>query len=258
MVGHQKAARHRALPILLFAGLGVLPACSSAPETMERPPIRAGADDPAETAPVFSPDLPVILAFGDSLTAGHDVDRDMAYPAQLQRRLDREGYNYRVINQGVSGDTTSGGLARLNSALDLEPEVVILELGANDGLRGVPLDTARENLATMIEAFQTVDTRVILAGLTLPRNYGPDRIREFENIFNDLATEYDTALIPFFLEGLVDLDALDSGQADPLDFARYMQSDGTHPTAAGYTIVSETVFDTIEPYLVRTEGAGND
>lgn len=241
------------MPILLFAGLGMLSACSSPPETMEGPPPRRAVESPAETAP----NLPVILAFGDSLTAGHDVDRDMAYPAQLQRRLDAEGYAYRVVNQGVSGDTTSGGLARLENALELEPEVVILELGANDGLRGVPLDTARENLAVMIEAFQSVEARVVLAGLTLPRNYGPDRIREFEDMFTGLAAEYDTALIPFFLEGLVDLAALDSGRADPRDFAQYMQSDGTHPTAAGYTIVSETVFDAIEGHLVRDDG-GND
>jgi acyl-CoA thioesterase-1 len=258
MGGHQKAARHRAFPILLFAGLSVLPACSSTSETMEGPPIPGDLQRPAATSPTSASDLPVILAFGDSLTAGHDVDRDMAYPSQLQRRLDEEGYAYRVVNQGVGGDTTSGGRARLARALELEPEVVILELGANDGLLGVPIPTARENLAAMIEAFQSVETHVVLAGLTLPRNYGPDRIREFEDMFTGLADEYDTALIPFFLEGLVDLEALDSGQADPRDFARTMQSDGTHPTAAGYTIVSETVFDAIEPYLARAEGTAND
>ena len=100
------------------------------------------------------------------------VDARVSYPAQLQEELDRLGYHYRVVNQGVSGETTSGGLARLGGALTLDPELVILELGANDGLRGIPIEVARKNLATMIEAFKERETMVVLAGLTLPRNYG--------------------------------------------------------------------------------------
>jgi acyl-CoA thioesterase-1 len=217
------------------------------PVDQENPP-RAGL------APSPDPDLPVILAFGNSLTAGHDVDPRMSYPSQLQRRLDEEGYAYRVVNLGIDGDTTSGGLARLEGALGLQPKLVILELGANDGLRGTSLAAARENLATMIEAFQSIGARVVLAGLTLPRNYGPDYIGDFEDMFSGLSTEHDTILIPFFLEGLVDLEALDRGEASPRDFARYMQSDGTHPTAEGYTIVADTVFVAIEPFL---EGAAD-
>ena len=184
-------------------------------------------------------DLPIILAFGDSLTFGTGVDRELSYPSQLQDELDRRGYNYRVINSGVSGETTSGGIARLETALALEPEIVILELGGNDGLRGVPVEVARENLRTMIAAFNEIGSRVILAGMTLPLNYGPDYIRSFESIYTDLAEELDVVRIPFFLEGLIE------------EYERYMQRDGIHPTGEGYTIVVATVIDTIEPYLIH-------
>lgn len=166
------------------------------------------------------------------------VDARVSYPAQLQDELDRLGYHYRVVNQGVSGETTSGGLARLGGALTLNPELVILELGANDGLRGIPIEVARKNLATMIEAFKERETMVVLAGLTLPRNYGPDYIREFEAMFTGLAEQYETALIPFFLEGVAGDRALN-------------QADGIHPTGEGYAIVVDNVLETIETYLKK-------
>ena len=176
--------------------------------------------------------------FGDSLTAGYGVDADVSYPAQLQGELDRLGYSYRVVNQGIAGDTTSGGIARLSGALDLEPEVVILELGANDGLRGIPIEVARANLATMIEAFNEIGTRVVLAGLTLPRNYGPEYVQDFEDMFVGLADEYGVERIPFFLEGLAGVRSLNL-------------PDGIHPTGEGYTIVVENVLETIEPFLTK-------
>ena len=184
-------------------------------------------------------DLPIILAFGNSLTFGSGVDRELSYPSQLQDELNRLGYAYRVVNSGVSGDTTSGGIARLRMALELQPEIVILELGGNDGLRGVPVEVARDNLRTMIAAFNEIGSRVILAGMTLPLNYGPDYIRDFEAIYVELAEEFDVVRIPFFLEGLVE------------EYERYMQSDGIHPTGEGYTIVVATVINTIEPYLTN-------
>jgi acyl-CoA thioesterase-1 len=194
---------------------------------------------PDTSNPEPNADLPIILAFGDSLTFGSGVDRALSYPSQLQDELERLGYAYQVVNSGVSGDTTSGGVARLNMALALEPEIVILELGGNDGLRGVPVEVARDNLRTMIAAFNDIGSRVILAGMTLPLNYGPDYIRDFESIYVELAEEFDVVRIPFFLEGLIE------------EYERYMQSDGIHPTGEGYTIVVETVVNTIKPYLLN-------
>ncbi len=212
---------------------------------------REAPDGLSAPAAAIDPNRPVILAFGDSLTNGYEVDRELSYPSQLQDRLDALGYSHQVVNMGFDGETTSGAVARLQGALELEPEVVILEFGGNDGLRGTPIEVATENLATLIAAFSEIGSTVVLAGLTLPRNYGPDYIQAFENMYIDLAEEHEIELIPFFLEGLVDLEALDTPGATLADSVRYMQSDGTHPTGEGYTIVAETVLDAIEPYLTR-------
>ena len=220
-----------AITFSLSAGAG---ACSSQPD--DDPP-QPGSQAPDTSRQELKAERPIILAFGDSLTFGSGVDRELSYPSQLQDELDRRGYAYRVINSGVSGDTTSGGVARLNTALALEPQIVILELGGNDGLRGIPVEVARDNLRTMIAAFKEIGSRVILAGMTLPRNYGPDYIQAFESIYVEVAEEFDVVRIPFFLEGLIE------------EYERYIQSDGIHPTGEGYTIVVATVVDTIEPYL---------
>ncbi len=220
--------------LTIFAVLALAGGCRTEPEPDRSPTPRAVAAVPAAS----DPDLPVILAFGDSLTAGYGVDAEVSYPAQLQRELDRRGYSYRVVNQGIDGDTTSGGIARLSGALDLEPELVILELGGNDGLRGIPIEVARANLATMIEAFNEIGTRVVLAGLTLPRNYGPEYIQDFEDMFVGLAAKYSVERIPFFLEGLAGVRSLNL-------------PDGIHPTGEGYTIVVENVLETIEPLLKK-------
>ncbi len=179
---------------------------------------------------------PVILAFGNSLTAGHGVLASESYPSQLQRALDEKGYQYHVVNQGISGDTTAGGLSRIDAALAMKPEIVILELGANDGLRGLPSIEMRRNLEEMITQFKNNGAKVVLAGLTLPRNYGPDYIRDFENTYRDLAKEYEITLIPFFLEGV-------AARAD------LNQPDGIHPTGAGYKIITKTVLETLQPLL---------
>jgi acyl-CoA thioesterase-1 len=184
----------------------------------------------------MSEDREVILAFGDSLTAGHGVMASESYPAQLQKKLDERGFKYRVVNQGISGDTTTGGLSRIDAALAAKPKIVILELGANDGLRGLPVQETKRNLEEMIVKFQAIGSHVVLAGMTLPLNYGPDYIRNFENLFVDLARQYHTELIPFFLQGV-------AARADlNLD-------DGIHPTGRGYTIIAQTVFKAIEPLL---------
>jgi acyl-CoA thioesterase-1 len=151
-------------------GSSALPGTEPSPET--KPP--APADD-----------RPIILAFGDSLTAGSGLPPGSGYPEMLQLELDKRGYRYHVVNAGIGGDTTGGGVARLQSALDLHPEIVVLELGGNDGLRGLPTDSMQANLEEMIGAFQKGGARVILAGMTLPRNFGPDYIGAFEKVYPD-------------------------------------------------------------------------
>ena len=179
----------------------------------------------------------VLVVFGDSLSAGYGVPPGQSYPDDLQRKLDAQGYAWRVVNLGISGDTTSGGLARVNTGTALRPAMVLLELGGNDGLRGLPLSMTRENLDQIIAAFEHVGARVVLAGMTLPPNYGPDYIHSFEAIYSGLAAKYKLPLIPFLLRDIATPDM------------RYFQRDGIHPTAEGAQIVSNTVFRTIKPLL---------
>jgi acyl-CoA thioesterase-1 len=181
---------------------------------------------------------PVIVAFGDSLSAGFGVAPGRSYPDDLQRLIDAEKYRYRVVNLGVSGDTTTDGVVRLPSVLALRPALVILEFGANDGLRGLPVAAARKNLADMIEALQKNGARVVLAGMTLPRNYGPEYIHAFEQMYVELAKQYRLARIPFLLEGV-------GGNPE------LTQPDGLHPTAEGAQIVAQTVMRYLQPLLHR-------
>ncbi len=179
---------------------------------------------------------PVIVAFGDSLSAGFGVAPGRSYPDDLQRLIDAEKFRYRVVNLGVSGDTTTDGVVRLPSVLALRPALVILEFGANDGLRGLPVASVTKNLADMIEALQKSGARVVLAGMTLPRNYGPEYIHAFEQMYVDLAKQYRLARIPFLLEGV-------GGNAE------LTQPDGLHPTAEGAQIVAQTVMRYLQPLL---------
>jgi len=181
---------------------------------------------------------PIILAFGNSLTAGFGVRPDESYPARLQRKLDEQGYKYRVVSMGVSGDTTSGGRARMNAAIDAKPSIVVLELGANDGLRGLPLPQMKTNLEGMITSFQKVGAKVVLAGMTLPRNYGDSYVKPFEDVFRDLSKKYNTTLIPFFLEGVAGV-------------PQYTLEDLIHPNAQGYVRVTDIVLKALLPLLKR-------
>jgi acyl-CoA thioesterase-1 len=181
-------------------------------------------------------DLPRIVAFGDSLTAGLGVSPDDAYPGQLARWLRERGLAYEVINAGVSGDTSAGGLRRVEWILKTQPRLVILELGANDGLRGQPLKETYENLKGIIEGLQAKGVIVVLAGMRLPLNYGDDYTEEFSNLYERLAKEYDVPFIPFFLEGVATHRHLN-------------QRDGLHPNAEGYSIVVQNVWRTLQPIL---------
>jgi len=192
--------------------------------------------EPIVSTPAVKDDRPVIVAFGDSLSAGFGADVGSSYPDFLQKELDGAGYKYRVVNQGVSGDTTSGGLSRVPQAVELKPYLVILELGGNDGLRGLPIAVTRDNLDKMIAAFKEAGAKVVIAGMTLPRNYGPDYIREFEQIYPMLERKHKITRVRFLLENVVMKKGL-------------MQQDEIHPTAAGNKIVAHDVFQVIAPLL---------
>jgi len=180
----------------------------------------------------------VIVAFGDSLTAGLGVPVEQSYPARLTARLLTEGYRYRVVNAGVSGDTTAGGLRRVDWALRLRPEIVILELGVNDALRGQDLAGVRANLDRLVERFQSAGARVLVAGMRLPPNYGARYGAEFQRLYEDVARKRGASLVPFFLDGVA---------GDP----RLNQMDGMHPTAEGYRIVVDRLWPYLRPLLRR-------
>jgi acyl-CoA thioesterase-1 len=180
----------------------------------------------------------VIVAFGDSLTAGLGVPADQTYPALLGDRLRREGYEYKVVNAGVSGDTTAGGLRRVDWALRLKPEIVILELGVNDALRGQNLTSVRSNLDQLVARFQGAGARVLIAGMRLPPNYGTPYAEDFRRLFGEVARARNAPHIPFFLDGV---------GAVP----RLNQPDGIHPTAEGYAIVVEHLWPFLVPLLRR-------
>jgi len=172
---------------------------------------------------------PVILAFGDSMTAGYGVASDMSYPAQLQKILDESGYKYRVVNMGVTGDTTRGGVGRLSRALGTGPDIVILELGSNDRSNGISPKQTEDNLEQMIGRFQKTHIAVVLAGRSLAGG---------ENVYVNLANKYKVTLIPSFLAGVT---------GNP----NLTISDGTHPNADGYAIVVKTVMTSLEPLLKK-------
>jgi acyl-CoA thioesterase-1 len=180
--------------------------------------------------------IPRIVALGDSLTSGLGVGAQESYPAQLQQRLQALKYPHRVINAGVSGDTSAGGLRRVPWILRSKPDWVILELGVNDGLRGLSVEQTRTNLDQIIHRLRQAGVRVVLAGMKLPPNYGKEYTAAFEAIYPALAKQYRLPFIPFFLEGV-------AASAD------LNQPDGIHPTREGYRIIVEQVLKTIRPLL---------
>ena len=180
-----------------------------------------------------------LLVFGDSLSAAYGLQAEQGWVAQLQRRLQSQGYGYRVVNASVSGETTSGGRNRIARALTQhKPGLVLLELGANDGLRGLPVKETRENLAFMIDAIRRAGSKVLLLGIRIPPNYGPQYTQAFGDIYTGLAKEKKLPLLPFLLEGI----ALDE---------RFMQPDGLHPNAQGQPLVLANVWPALKPLLER-------
>ncbi|MBI4714604.1 MAG: arylesterase [Nitrospirae bacterium] len=188
------------------------------------------------TGETADPEKRLIVAFGDSLTAGLGVKREESYPSLLQRRLDQLGLPYRVMNAGMTGDTTAGGVRRVAGIIRQKPGIVLLELGVNDGLRGVPLKETERNLRSIVEQLQAAGIRVVLLGMRLPPNYGADYTSGFERIFPRIAEEYRLPFVPFFLEGVAARQELN-------------QEDGIHPTAAGYRIIEENLWSVLKQFL---------
>jgi acyl-CoA thioesterase-1 len=178
------------------------------------------------------------VCFGDSLTAGYGIDPGGSYPSDLQRRLDAAGYRYRVVNEGVSGDTTKDGLERIGRVLARKPQIVVLEFGGNDGLRGLPVESTQRNLALMIERLQSSGSKVALAGMTLPPQYGGDYISRFNAMYPTLAKEFRLPLLPFLLQGVYGVEG-------------DIQSDGVHPTRQGAKQVAANVEKLVVPLLKK-------
>ncbi|MBZ5639865.1 MAG: arylesterase [Acidobacteriia bacterium] len=224
-------------PILVILATGWLLTTGCGEEPGQRgdatgsvPDGAARAEAPASNGPTG----PLVVFLGDSLTAGLGLSEDLAYPAVLERRLRESGVPVRVVNAGVSGDTTAGGLARLTWILRQRPDVLVVGLGANDALRGQPLPSVEANLRAIVEAGTGAGSRVLLLGMRIPTNYGPDYAEGFAAIYPRLAKSLGVALVPFLLEGVGGRPALN-------------QADGLHPNARGQEIVAENVF----PYLER-------
>jgi len=187
----------------------------------------------------------IILFFGNSLTAGYGLDTEEAFPALIQNRLDSLGLNYTAINSGLSGETTSAGLNRLNWVLNQKVDIFVLELGANDGLRGIPIKETRENLQAIIDRVRkkNADTQIVLAGMQIPPNMGQTYAGEFQQLFPELAEKNDIKLIPFLLQGV-------AGRLD------LNQDDGIHPTSEGQLIVRDNVWDVLKD-IIQKETALN-
>jgi acyl-CoA thioesterase-1 len=182
---------------------------------------------------------PKILVLGDSISAGYGLAANEDWVSLLQNRLKTQGYGYRVVNASVTGETTTGGLARLPRALSLhQPVIVVIELGGNDGLRGLPLDTSRANLQKMIDLSRGAGAAVLLLGMKIPPNYGPRYASEFERLYADLARRNKLAFEPFFLDKIALADGM-------------MQEDGIHPTAKAQPIMLETLWPRLRPLLRR-------
>ncbi len=181
-----------------------------------------------------------ILVLGDSVSAAYGLAQARGWVALLGERLKRERLDYIVVNASISGETSAGGLARIDRVLEREkPRIVILELGGNDGLRGLPVAEMKKNLAAMIERSQKAGARVVLVGMRMPPNYGPDYTRAFEGAFRELAKRYKTALVPFLMEGFAEKPEL-------------FQADRIHPAEAAQPVMAERVWQALRPLLKRS------
>jgi len=240
----------------LFVVTAVVPGCGREHDARARgpelrasgPPTTSPVDSAAAQRPFDSPagvvaqGRPRIVFLGDSLSAGYGLDKEQSVPSLIQKQLDAEGYNYEVVNQGVSGDTSAGGVSRLEWSLSGDVRVLVVELGGNDGLRGLPVETTKQNIAQIIATAQHRGVRVLLTGMEAPPSYGPLYTSQFRQLFRDLAREQDVTFMPFFLEGVAGNPALN-------------QADGIHPNPDGAVIVEREVWKALKPLLQQDRHA---
>jgi len=221
--------RYILIALLIFS-------CGEGPKKNTEPKPARTPD--AVTRAAITSEEKTILFYGNSLTAGYGLDTEEAFPALIQNRLDSLGLNYVAINSGLSGETTSGGLNRLDWVLNQDVDIFVLELGANDGLRGIPITETRNNLQAIIDQvrLKNPDTEIVLAGMQIPPNMGQQYTDDFRQIFPELAKKNDIPLIPFLLEGV-------AGRPD------LNQDDGIHPTAAGQKIVRDNVWEVLKDVI---------
>jgi acyl-CoA thioesterase I len=235
---YSELVTYRRLACVLFASFLLAGCRSKAPEAADPQPAAAASESsPASAAPTDG--RPVIVAFGDSLTAGYGADPGESYPDYLEKDLNAKGYHYQVINQGVSGNTTKDGVDRLQDALRLQPVLVIVAFGGNDGLRGLPIASTRENLDQIVATLLHSGAKVVLGGITLPPNYGPDYIRQFNQTYALLAAKYHVPMLPFLLQ-------------DVYGVAGSMQADGIHATDQGNAQVARNLLPLIVPFLKKS------
>lgn len=178
----------------------------------------------------------VLVCYGDSITAGHGLPEGQSFPDALQRQLDAQGYHYKVFNQGTSGATTKDAVAILAAVLRLHPEVAVVEFGGNDGLRGLPLEQTRRNLDDVLTRLEGAHIKILLAGITLPPNYGPDYVQSFDQVFRTLAAKHHVAFVPMIYKDLIHVPGT-------------IQQDGIHPTAKGSEIIAKTLLPALRPLL---------
>jgi acyl-CoA thioesterase-1 len=232
--------RRSFLTLSLFLVCATWLACSAPPPPT--PPAQLPPEPGPSTAAAPAEDARAEIVFlGDSLTAGLGLDITLSFPALIQERLDDRGLPFTVVNAGVSGDTSAGGLRRLEWSLQGNPRVLVVALGGNDGLRGLPPEELKKNLAAIIEAGQRAGLEVILAGMEAPPNNGPEYTARFRRVYGELASTYDIPLIPFLLQGVAGDPALN-------------QADGIHPNPEGARRVADTVWSALEPVLNSSSG----
>ncbi len=231
--------------VLIVAGvLSSLGGCKSNNPSSEPSPQAPQSAPPTDAAPPQAPEptakdaRPLIVCFGDSLTAGYGTDPGQSYPDYLQTDLDKLGYHYRVVNAGISGNTTKDGLERVDSIIAMNPAVVIVEFGGNDGLRGLRIEDSRANLDKIVSTLKASGTKIVLAGITLPPDYGQDYINQFNETYVVLAKKFRLPLLPFLLQGVFGTEGM-------------MQRDRTHATAAGNQIVAKNVLPLVTPLLKK-------
>jgi acyl-CoA thioesterase-1 len=188
--------------------------------------------------PKLSPTRPVVVCFGDSLTAGTGTDPGQSYPDYLQKYLDQANYSFRVVNEGVGGNTTKDGVSRIDEVLRLHPAIVVVEFGGNDGLRGVPVSQSRANLDKIVGTLEKAGIQVAIAGITLPPQYGDDYIHQFDETYVMLANKYHVPMMPFLLQ-------------DAYGKPGMIQPDGIHPTAKGNEVVARNVLNLLKPLLKK-------